>query len=145
MSAQKLNLYDPEKIKIVFKGVEVRGIKKGSFVKIKRTTPTWSIQEGADGAVTRVKSQSRTGTIEITLVAGSQTNKQFADIMASDELNDDGVGVASVRDLNGLDKHTSQEAWLVQPPDAEYAEDAGERVWMIQCTNLFTFSGGSTV
>lgn len=140
-----LHTYDPLNIKIIFKGVEVRGFKKGTFVKVSRTTPTWSIQESADGEVTRVRSRSRTGTIEITLIAASSTNKDFAQIMASDELNGDGVGVASVRDLGSNDKHTSEEAFLIQPPEAEYAEDAGERMWKIQCTNLDTFSGGSVL
>ncbi len=50
-----------------------------------------------------------------------------------------------MRDLNGLDKHTSEEAFIMSTPDAEYAEDAGERVWKIFCTNIDTFSGGSVL
>jgi len=141
----ELHTYDPQQIKVIFKGVEIKGFKKGSFVKVTRSTPTWSKQVGADGEVTRVRSRDKTGTIEVTLVAASPSNQQLADIMKSDELNGDGIGTASVRDLNGLDKHTSEKAWLITPPDAEYAEDAGERVWKLDCTELDTYSGGSTL
>ena len=142
--ATALHTYDPLQIKVIFKGVEVRGIKKGTFVKVSRSTPTWSAQVSGDGQdVTRIRARDKTGMIEITLIAGSETNRQFADIMRSDELNGDGVGVGSVRDLNGNDKPTSEQAWLVQPAEAEYAEDAGDRVWKIYCVNLDTFSGGS--
>ncbi len=143
--SKKLHTYDPLDMKIVFKGVEARGYKKGTFIKVSRNTPLWSTQVGADGEVTRVMSRDATGMIEVTFVAASPTNKAFSDIVKSDILNKDGVGVASVRDLNGLDKHTSEEAFIMSTADAEYAEDAGERTWKIFCTNIDTFSGGSVL
>src|SRR4051812_5145965 len=114
-----LHTYDPEKIKIIFKGIEARGKKKGTFAKVSRSTPTWSVQESADGEVTRVRSQSKLGMLEITLTAGSSTNAEFAALVVAGELNSDGsdVGVCSIRDLNGLDLHSSEEAWLIAPAD----------------------------
>lgn len=138
-----LHTYDPLQLKSVFKAVEIHGYAKGTFVKVKRSQPVWKIEVGADGEKTRVQSRDNSGTIEFTLMAGSATNKALADIMKSDEANGDGVGTVSVRDLNGNDKHSSEKAFLIQPPEAEYGEDAGTRVWMIQCTDLDTFSGGS--
>lgn len=140
-----LHTYDPLAVKVIFNGIEVRGFKKGTFVKVSRSTPTWSVQESADGEVTRIRSRSKLGMMEITLTAQSSTNRDFATLVKSDELNGDAVGVASVRDLNGNDLHTSQAAWLVAPADAEYGEDPGDRVWKLQCTELDTFSGGSVL
>ncbi len=137
--------YDPLQIKFAFKGVEVHGFKKGTFLKVTRSQDTWTMQKGADGETTRVRVRDSSGMIECTLVAGSSSNKALADIMRSDELNSDGVGTASVRDLNGLDKHTSESAWIVKPAEAEYADDAGDRVWKFQCADLDTFVGGSTL
>lgn len=141
----ELHTYDPREIKAAFKNIEIRGFAKGTFISVKRSSPTWSMQVSADGEVTRVRSRDKTGTIQFTLVAGSACNKQLALVMKSDEQNADGIGVVSVRDQNGNDKHISEKAWLVQPPEVDYAEDAGVRVWMIQCTDLDTFSGGSVV
>lgn len=141
----QLHTYDPLAVKIIFRGIEVRGIKKGTFVKVSRSTPTWSVQESADGEVTRVRSRSKLGTAEITLTQASATNRDFATFMASDELLGDGVGVFSVRDLNGLDLHTSEAAWIMQPAEGEYGEDPGDRVWKLQLTNLDTFTGGAVL
>lgn len=140
-----LHTYDPLQIKVAFKAVTAHGFAKGTFVKVKRSQPVWSIQIGADGEVVRIRSRDKTGTIELTLQAASETNLAFANIVKSDELNSDGVGTASVRDLNGLDKHTSEKAWLEGPPPSEYATDAGDRTWVIHCTDLDTFSGGSVL
>ncbi len=140
----QLHNYVPNQIKIIFKGIEVRGIKKGTFCKVSTSTPTWTDQISADGEdMTRIQSLDESGFIEVTLDAASETNRQFAQIIQSDKVNKDGVGVASVRDLNGNDKHTSEKSWLVQPADAEYAAESGDRVWKIRCMKLKTFSGGS--
>lgn len=145
MAAESLKTYDPLQIKIIFKGIEFKGFKKGTFVKVSRSTPLWSVQEGSDGFVTRVRSRSKLGTMEVTLVAASPTNKQLSDVVRSDAANGDGVAPASVRDLNGLDKYISEAAFILNPADGEFAEDAGERMWKFQLTNLDMFSGGATI
>ena len=63
--------YDPLQIKCAFKGVELHGFKKGTFVKVSRSQDTWTMQKGADGETTRTRSRDASGTIEFTLVAGS--------------------------------------------------------------------------
>lgn len=140
----QLHQYVPNQIKIIFKGVEARGIKKGTFCKVSYATDVWTDSISADGEdMTRVQSLDESGWIEITLEAGSETNRQFMEIIASDKINRDGVGAASVRDLNGNDKHTSEKSWLTLVPPSEYAEAAGERMWKIRCMKLKSFVGGS--
>lgn len=141
----KLSTYSPLDVKMIFKGIEAKGFKKGTFIKVTRNTPVWSTQIGADGEVTRVQTGDDTGMVEMTLQAASPTNKAFSLVIQSDRQNRDGVGVCSVRDLNGLDIHTSEEAFIMSSPDAEYAEEPGDRVWKIFCTNIFSFSGGSVL
>lgn len=144
MATTRLHTYAPDQIKIIFKGIEVRGIKKGTFVKVTRSQPVWTDQMSGDGQdMTRIQSLDKSGMIEITLEGGSETNRQFSDILASDEESNDGVGTASVRDLNGNDKHTSESAWFTEFPGGEYAEGPGDKVWKLRCRDLKTFSGGS--
>ena len=143
--AESLHTYDPLQIVVAFAGLQISGYADGTFVKVSRDADTWSDQVGADGVVTRVRSRNQMGTVEITLVAGTPTNQALATIMTQDELFGTGVSAVTVQDLNGLDLHTGDAAWLVKPPDAEYAKEAKDRVWKIRVKKLVTNSGGSVL
>jgi hypothetical protein len=140
----KLHTYVPLEIKVIFKGTEARGITKGTFCTVKRSQPMWSMTMSGDGQdATRVQSLDKSGVVEVTLDAGSETNKLYSNILKSDEVNKDGVGALTVQDLNGNDLHTSEKAFLLGYTEVEYGENAGARRYMIQCVELVTFSGGS--
>jgi hypothetical protein len=144
MSEKQLHTYVPSEIKIIFKGVEVRGIKKGTFCKITPGSDTWSMKKSGDGKdTTRVLSEDDSAMVEITVEHGSDTNRQFDDILESDKVNRDGVGAITVKDLNGNDKHTGEAAWIVVAPPGEYGEDGGDRTWKIQVASMETHTRGS--
>lgn len=142
-----LHTYDPLQIVVVFAGNHLQGYADSSFVKVERSEDTWSDQVGADGQVTRVRSRNKTGNVTLTLVAASATNQILAGIIAAAENSTApiDVGTLSIRDLNGLDLHTAEKAWLKRPANAEYAKDAGTREWMFRCAELITNSGGSVL
>lgn len=140
-----LHTYDPLQIVIVFGGLQIQGYAEKSFVKVARSEDTWSDQVGADGEMTRVRSRNKSGTITITLVAGAPSNKDLAAIAVADEQFGTGVKTIAVRDLNGLDLHKAEKAWIKKPPEADYSNEAGDREWVIRCKDLDTFSGGSVL
>jgi hypothetical protein len=140
-----LHTYDPLQIVVIFRGIQISGYADGTFVKVERSEDTWSDQVGADGEMTRVRSRNRSGLITVTLVAGSPTNQLLAAVQQEDENFSTGVGSVMVKDLNGLDLHTGESAWLVKPPDAEYKKEAGEREWRIRVKDLKSNSGGSVL
>lgn len=143
--ALELHTYDPLQIVIVFKSLRLQGYADGTYVKVARSVDTWTDQVGADGQMTRVRTRDQSGTITITLVAASQSNRDLALLALEDEQFGNGVGTVSVRDLNGLDLHKGESAWVKKPSDAEYGKDAGTREWVIRVQKLETFSGGSVL
>ncbi len=143
--ALELHTYDPLQIVIVFKGLRIQGYADGTYVKVSRSVDTWADQVGADGQMTRVRTRDQSGTITLTLVAASQSNKDLALLALEDEQFGNGVGTASIRDLNGLDLHKGESGWIKKPPEAEYGKDAGTREWVIRVQKLETFSGGSVL
>jgi hypothetical protein len=135
--------YDPALISIVFKGITIQGIADGTFVKVARDENSFTKKKGAGGSTVRVRNRNRDGTITLTIQAESQTNDQLSAIVALDESTGAGVGSVQVKNLNGTTLASSAKAWLVKPADVEYATDATDREWIIECHELKMLVGGA--
>jgi hypothetical protein len=135
--------YDPKEITIIFGATIVSGFADGSFVKVERTTDTWSTVAGADGEVSRSKSNDKRGTITITLQQTSLTNDIFSAYFQADELTNNGVLPVIVKNIRGIDIHTAAQAWVKKPAAVEYGKESGSREWIIETDELLTFVGGN--
>jgi len=138
--------YDPKQVIVAFRGIELLGYAEGTFVVAERLEDAFSMEVGSQGDITRVRSRNRTGSITVTLMAGSAVNDSLSAIATSDELTGLGYGSAIVKDLNGNTLVTAAQAWIRKVPNVEYAGDSrGSREWVFDCAELVVNVGGAVV
>lgn len=143
-----LKTYDPDNILVVVTApakppFTLSGFADGTYVKVTRATDAYTKVVGVDGSVTRIKSNDKSGEIEITLAQTSPSNTSLALLATADELANAGVCNVSITDLDGLSLYGSTQAWVKKQPDAEYGKDMTNRVWVLECAKLNMLTNGS--
>lgn len=137
--------YDPERVVLTFGSITVKGFGPDTFVKAARTEATFTTQVGCGGDVARTRNQNKTGTVEITLMATSQSNDQLTAVALLDEQNGSGIGAFQVKDLNSLTLCSGENAWIEKWPDMERAKETGVATWVLAIEKLNMAIGGATV
>lgn len=138
--------YDPGRVVLVVAGFQIQGFAPGTFVKVARNKPSFTLKKGSDGQGVRTKSRDFSGKITITLLQSSSSNDVLSQLVATDEAVDGGVGAVGpslVQDLNGTTLCKGSTSWVTQPADAEFADEAGNREWVIEVDDLKMLIGGS--
>lgn len=134
--------YQPDLVAVSFRGVPLSGFAADVFVSSARNNDSWSVTVGAGGDVTRTKSGDKTGRVEITLLAESESNLTLDAFEKLDQLSGTGLGPLLVKDLSGGDTVTGTTAWIVKPPDQEKATTGSNRVWIFEVDNLQITNAG---
>lgn len=134
--------YDPSKLILSFKGVQISGYADGTFIKVTRDTKTFSDKPGAGGDVVRTRSHDKRGAVVVTLQDAAQSNDTLSNNIVQDELKGNQVGALQLTDGNGTTLVSASQAWVVAPADPEYANESGNREWTIRAAELDIFVGG---
>ncbi len=138
-----LRTYDPKKVIVNVGGVPISGFADGTFISAERDNDAWSKVSGADGVVSRAKSNDLTGTITLTLQQTSPANDVLTGFAIADELTNAGVVPVSVTDLGGRTLITSAFSWVIKRATAEFGKEIANREWTIACADLKMFLGGN--
>jgi hypothetical protein len=138
-----LRTYDPKKVIVTVGGVPMSGYADGTFISVERDNDTWSKVSGADGAVSRAKSNDRTGTLTLTLQQTSPSNDVLSGFARVDEISNDGVVPISVTDLGGRTVIFSAFGWVQKPPTVEMAKEISNREWVLALADVEFFVGGN--
>lgn len=138
-----LRTYDPKKVIVTVGGVPISGFADGTFVGVERDNDAWAKVSGADGVVSRAKSNDLTGTITLTLQQTSPSNDVLSGFAIADELTNAGVVPVSVTDLGGRTLIVSAFSWIMKRANAEFSKEISNREWAIACAELKMFLGGN--
>lgn len=141
-----MKLYDPALVKLVVCGVTiVGGFAKGSFIEVSQSANDYIKIIGVDGQGTRIRTEDTSGSIRIRLMQTSNASSALSVIRLTDNYspNGQGVGPTSITDLNGQTFYFAARSWLAKPPDADFADKAGERTWTIETDEFAQFLGGA--
>lgn len=136
--------YDPLKVAVSIDGQIVDGFADGTFISVSRNNQTWTVASGASGETARMKSNDRSGTVELTLMQTSAFNDILSDLLIADEGAEGGKFVFSLIDGNGAVNIIADEMWVQQPPTVEFGKELGDRVWTLETGNLTYVSAGGT-
>lgn len=135
--------YDPTQYVMTFAGFEIRGIATGTFLEAERTSDLWTMESGGHGDVVRTKSNDKTGTVTITLLATVASNDDLALQVSIDEETNAGEGELFIKDLNGTTVVDCPEAWIRKVPGISRGTDGTPvYVWIIDCAEFNVFTGG---
>jgi len=122
--------YDPKQIIITFGGVPITGFADGTFLSVSPSGDRFTKIVGADGEVTRSKSNDFTNEVTITLKQSSLSNDYLTGILNADRLANSGKLPLQVKDMLGTTLYFWKEAWIKAPPDVEEAKEMSDRAWV---------------
>lgn len=134
--------YDPKKVILTVGGAPISGYADGTFIKASRLNDTFTSVAGADGEVSRSKSNDKRGEIVITLIQTSLANDILSGIAQIDERTGLGVVPVILKDLSGLTTLFTGSAWVKKPADFERGKEIANTEWTLECADLDIFNGG---
>lgn len=136
--------YDPKQVIITIGGVPLSGFSDGTFLEIDRNQPTWNTVVGADGLVTRGKTNDFSGTLTLTLKQSSPSNDVLSGFMAVDEATNLGIFPVLVKDLSGNSIYFAGQAWVTQYANSTFGKDINDRQWILTMAEADIFVGSNS-
>jgi len=136
--------YDPKQVIVTIAGVPMSGFSDGTFLEIDRNEPTWTMVVGADGLVTRGKTNNFSGTMTLTLKQSSPSNDILSALMAADEASNAGIFPVLVKDLSGNSVYFSATAWVNQYANSTFDKAITDRQWTFSLSEADMFVGSNS-
>lgn len=137
--------YDPKQIIVTVGGVPLSGYTEGVFITISRDEDTWTKNVGADGLVSRVKTNNFTGTCVITLKQTSPSNDYLSSIIIADEITNTRLVPILIKDISGTSIYFSATGWIKKWADSGFSKEIGDREWTIDLSALDLYVGSNSV
>lgn len=145
MAEPEFRNYDVREVTIVLADIPIdSGFAEGDVVAIQQNTEDFKVKVGADGSVTRFRTNDRTAKIKLRLMHTADANARLTELNAQDKAapNGAGVGAFMCRDRqNGNIKYTAEHCWISKPPDATFGGEPGVREWELECADLVRVDG----
>lgn len=138
-----LKTYDPAQVTVAIAGAIMSGYTDGTFVEITRNDVSWNTVVGADGIVSRAKSNNRSGTLTLTLKQTSPSNDVLSGFLIADELSNRGVFPVLVKDLSGTSIFFSAQAYITQFATATFGKEIQDRTWTITLADVDMLVGSN--
>lgn len=135
--------YDPKAVHIIIGGVQMIGFADGVFVNAERDEDAFSKVTGADGEVSRAKSNNKSGSLTLTLKSTSPSNDILSGFAILDELSNSGVINVIIKDSLGTTNLFAGEGWVRKSPPVEYAKEISNREWILDMASMDYFVGGN--
>ena len=123
----RIKTYDPRKVLISLGPHSVTGYSDGTFVNIVPHGEGVAKKVGADGEIVRSIDPDRSSTVTLTLLQSSPTVAFCQRQYDLDRDTGDGMFPILVTDLKGGLLFSAQEAWVVNPPEREFAKEDTDR------------------
>lgn len=137
--------FDFKKVSMIVGGIPITGFADGTGIMVSLASDAYTKVSGADGVVSRAKSNDYSGEITITLSQTSPANDYLTTIALADELSGAGVVPVSITDNGGTTKIASAFAWIRKKPDVEFGKEISDREWVLDCAELTLYFVGGNV
>jgi hypothetical protein len=108
--------YDPKQVLVIIGGIPMSGFADGTFVSVERTSDTFTKVSGADGIISRSKTNDRSGSLKFTSAQTSPSNDILTGIALADELANAGVVPVLIKDNSGRSVYVSAFGWVKNRP-----------------------------
>ena len=135
--------YDPKQVLVIIAGIPMSGFADGTFVTVERTSDTFTKVSGADGIISRAKTNDRSGSLKFTAAQTSPSNDALSAIAVEDEISNSGVVPVLIKDNSGRSVFVSAFGWVKKPPTSEFGKEITNREWTLDLADLDVFVGGN--
>lgn len=131
--------HNSNEISISFANLQIdSGRVDGDFVTTEFNSELYTSKVGADGEVTRSKTNDFSGKITIKLMSTSEGHQILTRLfnIARASLNGDDMAPFQLRDRNGGLVEHAETAWIEKAPSNAVGKEVGEREWVLATDNL---------
>lgn len=128
--------YDSNKVSVLAGVNIISGFGPDTKVKAAYNEDLYTLQMGTEGDATRSKSNNLSGRATLTLMQTSKSNDVLSLYYQLDKLGNGGKFTFQIQDHNGLSLVFMNTAWIVVPPESEWAIEAGVREWIIETGHM---------
>ncbi len=139
----EVKTYDAGDVSVIVGTRRASGLAEGSFVKVTRDVEAFIKKVGADGEVTRSKTNNKAGKVEIVVDQASDFNDFLSELAALDEATSNGIVPVTVVDGSGTTVTFAREGWVQKLTDLDKGRDSGENTWIIDTGVMDIFVGGN--
>lgn len=128
--------YDPSKVIVTLDDVVLSGFSDNEFIKIKYDEDRFQKVKGIDGEVGRIRNMSFSGTVEITLMSSSESNKWLSGFHNLARLGKTKPFSISILDLSGSSVMRSSKSWIKTASEVTFGKEIVDNVWTIDCADM---------
>lgn len=128
-----MKTYDSNQVYLTLANRSIQtGRTEGDFVVTEHTADTITPTVGADGEATVSRSNNRSATIKIKLLATSDGHRLLEQLYAAQQLASNGAPIAfELRDILGARVEHADACVFVKPPATSHGATVGEREWSL--------------
>ena len=138
-----VHTFDPATVIVSIGGTPMSGLADGTFVIVSRDEDIFSKVSGADGEVSRAKSNNRSGSLTLTLIQTSMSNDVLSAIAVLDEISNTGIVPVFVKEIGTSTILMAGEGWVKKMPDVSYSKEIENREWVLDLAIVNMFEGGN--
>ena len=125
-----LEVYNPKLVQFVWGGVVLEGVAEGTFIEASRNADNSQRTIGAYGDVSHTKIADKTGTLTVTFLQQSDSNKIFSAVQQLQDRTDDLIRLdATVIDKSGGFLCYAKAAHITTPAAMALADDTTSKAW----------------
>ena len=135
--------YDPKQVQIIIGGQTISGFADGEFINVERDEDMFTKVSGADGEVSRAKSNNKMGTMTLTLLGTSASNDILSAFAVADELSNSGIVPIICKDSLGTSTLFAGEGWVKKMPAYTASKEISTRAWVFDLAEVEIFIGGN--
>lgn len=142
----EFKVYDLNRVSLIFGGIPISGgFADGEVIEIDQEDPDFTVKKGADGSVTRSKTNQRFTKVTVKLLQSSGGNTALSLLNNIDRGADNGASVVPllIADLGGLTIFAAEHSWIAKPPKASFGAEATPREWEIHVADPTRLDGGN--
>lgn len=138
--------FDTGQLVVTLGGIIITGFGDGDTISVTRETDNYVDAAGLDGAVGRMRSSDKRGTVTINLLQTSRANDALSAVFNLDSLTGDASDALPllIKDFSGRTVISASKAWLQKVADVSFSKDSLQnRSWPIRCADLVVYVGGN--
>ena len=139
-----LRTFDFKQVSLTFGSSLIQGFAEGDdVISLSPQADSFNSLAGADGEVTRSKTNDNRFLLTIRLLQTSPSNDDLMSVSLADKLSNGGVQPLLLKDNNGNTLVGEGQAYIQRIPDAGFGTNVSDREWVIMLPNPDLFIGGN--
>lgn len=136
---RNVRVYSADETSLTIAGLPIdSGFADGEYVTIEPAADDFTDKAGADGEVSRAKTNDRRATIKVKLQQTSAGHALLGQLRQLDIDNPNGAGVGAfqLRDRAGSLLAHAEHAWVMKPPSPGFGREISEWEWTLRAAHM---------